>query len=516
MLESKKLLILLTISMVLSCETTEYFVLEDEDSKPSKVHIYLDCSRSMQGFFSTGIESKAVEILGNINTEFVKQGIDVDFHRFDNGVEVFANSFGEFSEAALNPYFYRCQNNLFSAPLKEITSAIDSLPSDLHIIVTDGVTSTYNPERELADLKNILAQYSKIEDSNISLYQYTFPFNGRYFPQPPYINKTTLRERSILTGSVERNFYAIGFGKQQFISFLDEIFLEKNRALLNQHFNGYLNKDISLSHIDDANLLAKSQVLLTLNLPENLQDRESILSSLNVTDLKGDKIDFSTSQSGKSQFLLTIQSSAKPELDTIKVIVSHRGEFSTKWDSLNYEVTREPLSSTEIDHSKTFQLDLLVDAFSYVYLNSPSFSRKVILKKSERRSFFGPIYFGFPGRQKHRFWVEDGVYGKLTIVFVFLGLIVPIIFYKAGWFDFIENPMSWWYKMLGLAVFLVSTMSVFIIYHGYSKGSNSLPLSWVPVAQHTLLTGLYTAIVFTTISLLIKKANHNLNHIPIS
>lgn len=508
MFNSKWISVVLIVLVFSGCGYREFEIQNEGELLPSKIHVYLDCSGSMQGFFRTSRNSSVIDLIGNMNTDFVQNDVKVVFHKFDNQTALVSEGFEVFSDSALTSSFYNCGNNLYSVPLREIAHAMDSLPNELHLVLTDGVVSTDNPSREKSKLLDVLAKFSKSDNSNISLYQYSFGFDGLYYPQPPRPGNYN-HELSVRTGPVNRNFYTIALGNARYKSFLDGIFLEDNHADNSEHFNSYEEEKVRIERVCDSRYVVDGTFYLKAWITDELASNDAFLNSFYSISIDKESL-IDLNPLGAGEYLMEVSLPKSGEIENLKIINKYDQIDSSKWWSLDYDIEREPSDAGLIDHSKTFQLDVLVKAFSNIYRDEPSYKQSIIIKKADHSSLFSGLYTFILGQQKEGFWLTTNIYAKLSLTSIVLSLIIAVTFFKSGWFDFKPDPMRWYKGLLAGCLFVVFALSVLFIYGGYTLCPD-LPFRLSTVLGHAGVTMFYAFAVYLITSLSIKHTNPNLN-----
>ena len=337
--------------LLISCDTYEYRIPNQGIIYPAEVHVYIDCSFSMKGFFAFE-NSEAIRLIGNINTEFKKKGIPVIYHRFSETVDTQDRE--GLSWYLIDEDFYSCQQNLFSNPIDQIINEEVAFGKSVYIILTDAVTSTANTnieaEQESAMLQNVLAGYARDHQSNISLYQFSFGFRGFYYPQP--------RGRVWVGDGVKRNFYAISFGHLKHTKFLDQLFTEVNEAETYEHFNAPLNSRVSVPSICNYQYITNKKLIIDLN----LRFEDSLIHPYITNGEYREELNFIEHNGVRNRYEVYLPGITA---DTSFIQVPRQSKLSP-WNELNYDVEEEPISAYEIDHSKTFRLNLLTKAFAQV------------------------------------------------------------------------------------------------------------------------------------------------------
>ena len=109
----------------------------DHSVAPTKVVVYIDHSRSMQGYFNGN--SQGSEMLSQLTTNLEMAGIPTDFFKFAATPDHISSEPETARMALFDADFFDGQHNAWSASLASICDSLN--PGELAIVLSDGVLS---------------------------------------------------------------------------------------------------------------------------------------------------------------------------------------------------------------------------------------------------------------------------------------------------------------------------------------------------------------------------------------
>ncbi len=451
----------------------------------------------MAGFFN---KAEAITLIGNINTELIKKAIPTGFSKFNETCDSLTDSYSSFNQTALNRKFYTGKSNVYSAPIREILDRMASSEntfSSSHIIFTDGVVSVKKFHQEIAVLKSILAEFTKQQDVNISIYAYRMPFSGTYYSQPS--------NKEVKSLNVERNFYAIVFSKLKHLTFLNNLLGQEKQIVTYQHFNGHYNGAVQLLPQYKNTPVVNNNINLTLN--SNATYDNILNLNLVITDTLGREIEKSDVITDEETMTLSFHK--KTRIPNRFFIKSKKNNYLfPSWDSLDYAIESEPTSAKTIDHSKTFRLKLLLEAFQYVMKDSPLLESEVQIDRSTELGVES-IYTLFLDEQPQKVWYK--LYFLLLILAILSSAIITVGFYFINtdnwqWFNY-SHYKSWGVFLITTSLSVLATSFLVIILTDCKDCFEEISIT--TAIKHSILNAIYTAIFFIIISLFLKGKSNN-------
>jgi hypothetical protein len=465
----------LVVLLLTSCGEVREVSLSEEQTNLNKVHIYLDNSMSMKGFFNVK-NSEAIRFIGNMNTDLEKKGIARMFYKFNTKCDTVSRVFSAFSSSALvseesdakksdTKQFYDGKNNVFSVPLDTITKSIQLNTNEVHIILTDAVLSPTggNIAKEIADIQYVLAGYTNLAGSNISIYQFRYQFAGTYYAQPS--------DTPVEKVNTKRNFYAIVLASQKYTALIDELMLN-NECVNYQHLNNALKSVVVLDNASAKQTVLNNRIDIKL-LPKSnsnawadstvkaLAKSEWVLIDQEKKEKKIIPIEQDTTES-VLRFKVDL---AKAKIDSTFTVCLKKPNFLLNcWDSLDYKVESEPTNAS-LDHSKTFGLNNLLKAFHYLYKDKYALEYNFAIQSS---IVFSPMLLYtivLPEQQGTK--LQKSLLYWILLVIALLPILVAFHFYQT------EDPSertvklqkSWLLRglmsMLGVAILSAATLAIF-------------------------------------------------------
>ncbi len=500
----------LTLSACVKYLEVEIPKIDQSEEKPNKVLLFIDCSASMKGFFN---KNEASNLIGNISSDLRQQDIKFEFYKFNSTIDSISSDYNAVLYA-LNSETFNCEQNIFSAPFAALTEKLKS--DEVAIIVTDAVISTtgtkYSIQEESGFLKDAIAKDQKNNDNNFGLFHYVFDYNGTYYPQPS--------DKPITTSDVERNFYLFSLANPKFNSFLNKIIISKNTPDSYQYFTQAYNDFIKIKIMEEPTFVInnKFSILMTIDKKatglslENLKDKIEILSKDRLL-LEKAVIQVETTEKD-NEFMIKID---LDNVDFAKQNIKVDGEYKLRLKektkikpqilSLNYDKQDEPTKTEEIDHSKTYRLNIILDALQYRYQESYVYETTFSIIKSDKISMFAWFYAPIWGQSKDTNWV-DKIYSRIFWLWIVIPLIFVIFFYLSKKFD--NNTLKakkMWFVFGGI----VSPLTTFFITLIISLISTN---EIIGIITHSLQNMIISIIPFIIFSIVFKKFNQNLINIP--
>lgn len=506
----KILAITISLSFILilnSC--VEYYEIDIKDTskeniKPKKVLLFVDCSASMKGFFN---KNEASSLLGNISSDLRESNIPIELYKFNANSDSISNDINIFLES-LNGNTFNCVQNIFSAPFEAITQKLKK--DEIAIIVTDAVISTSGTEytiiQESAFIKDAIAKDQKNNDNNFGIFQYHFGYNGQYYPQPS--------DKPISTGDVKRNFFLFSLANSQYNSFLNEMIISRNQPNNYQYFTQAYNDFIQLEILDEPTIVANNKFSILMSIDKDavnikLQDLKNQLEFFQGEDiLKGISFEVRNSKE-ENKFIIDVDLSKVENLKLegkYGIRLKEKTKVKSNISSLNYDVPAEPTKNEDIDHSKTFRLDIILDALAYRYQESYLYEDEFSIVSSNKSSSFSWFYTPILGKQSNTKWI-DKIYSQIF----WLWFIIPLIFTAFFYFSKRYDNNSFKAKKIWFAFMGSSMILTLLITSGVSfNGSGEL----MPSLTHGILNMIASLIPFIISTFIFKQFNQNLTDTP--
>jgi len=501
---------ILTLSSCVKYMEVKIPKIAQSEKKPDKVLLFIDCSASMKGFFNKDFKVQgAAKLLSDIKNAFDGEGTNVEYYKFNKNID----SISDFN-GLLNSKTFNCGQNLFSAPFGSFSQKVSN--NQVTIIITDAVISTSGTNKERSqEYNNILTALTKDKKNNgnnFGLFHYVFDFNGTYYPQPS--------DKPIATGDVKRNFYLFSLANPKFNSFLNKTIISKNRPDNYQYFTQAYNDFIKIKLVKEPTLVVNNKFSILMNVDEKatalslekLKDNIEILSKENVV-LEKAVIQVEASDQD-NEFIIKIDLNnvdfAKYKInkeDQFKLRLKEKAKIKPEIQALNYDVPKEPTKIDEIDHSKTYNLDIILKALQACYKDNYVYETTFSVVKSQKTSMFAWFYVPIWGQSKDTSWV-DTIYSRIFWLWIIIPLIYVLFFYFSKMFDnntFRAKKM--WFVFGGI----VSPLTTFFITLIISFISTSEILRIITHSLQNMIAAIISFIIFT---LIFKKFNQNLINTP--
>ena len=488
---------------------------------PQKVFVFLDYSASMQGFFNTN-RSDAIELISNIYINLDKKKVELTFYQFGNNVSKISDKFDDFHKRAFNPSFYNGSNNLYSIPLDSIAKMQKANPRAAFLIFTDGVVSAPGNQltKEKARIKTALAR-NHDQHYTMGLFQYRFAFNGKYYAQP---HETEVNHQG------KRNFFALSIAPSSYDNALQRLMVFEDKLKNAQNFRQKAyQRLLQVPEQCNPQLIANDQLHCTIEIESDKVASLSlakltesfVLTHLDHTPLKGVTcqvnqvgnkiqlhINFSKSdEQVKGKYLLKLNEKVKSNNDWVKILYPNFKELD-----------EEPRVDSLIRHEYTFRLDILLDAFEFIYQDSPVFEIPLEINKYKSMLGFAKGIYTIPwGEQIAIDWLHS-VYFILFLLFLITPTIPALFFYKVH-LPIVENShpakrKRLWYGWALINFLVVAISSFLAIYTLSGDGCPNLNSETVTNLKHSLYNAGLATFILLMYSVLLKRSSLHLRDIP--
>jgi hypothetical protein len=499
------LFLILFLSACSKYQEVEILNVNAEKIKPQKVTLFVDCSVSMKGFFN---KTDASNILSNIGSDINRDGIEVEFHKFNAQSDSIASNIEAFT-SSLNGDFFNCEQNMFSAPFKSIASKISD--NDIAIILTDAVISTSGTSRTISDesasLKNIIADDQRERNNVFGLFHYLFDYNGNYYAQPS--------DKHFATGDIQRNFYIFSFGNNRFNSYLNEVIIRRNKPDNYQYFTNAYDDFIKIETIENFTFVAGDKFSLSMIIDEDatglkLEDLQRYLQITRDTTALDKAAVKVTTTSTPNTYKVDVDLSQVKDLKIegkYTLRLNQKTKVKDEILALNYNVAEEPKNNEEIDHAKTYSLDEgVLKALAYCYQDSYLFESELSIKPAEKTNVFSGLYTIILGKQANSEWLD--VYTKIFFIWIFAPFLFSVFFYRSKIFDgkSAEEATGTWLLTLIINAAVVTLLTFTIAY--------TITDNFLPALYHGLFNAFLSILVYFGVSILLKQTNSNLQYTP--
>lgn len=477
---------------------------ENKITSIENIKFFIDCSKSMQGFFkgySTAEKDKFTlyRLFDNstlFNAEFYAFG-DTCVSRPINGSITTA-----MLNASIDGSFFNGKQNVYS-------SAIRTLPKgDNHVSVmlTDGVPSIItkgdpdiarNDER--LTINSLIRNYLAIGDNSVLMYRVLANYDGRYYLSD--------ESRSIpFVG--RRNAYLLFFCNDRYINEVDKIMKSLPTDLEIQRLD-YV-KNFLLEDFQELKLDIKGQ---DINFEFKLSFKESIPSSSFLNMLVGNKPlkDVTcTNLTDKELFFqgsLT-QDQAIKDINNCLINFKPANNYN---DFLKFNVDDE-VESNLINrpdfHTKTFRLRYLLDGINENLKDSNSMSIHLNLCKNGKSwlKYFEPIFGLLPVNYTNSELQRDNVPLQLFLfrwmppILICLVLFMFLFDFKLGKVSNVRTQKTLWVIGLILVIIISLIASLRLVYASqYSIESTGYKL------KHLIYNPLFSVFLYFILTLILRK-----------
>ena len=495
---------LLPFLLILGACQQHQLVFDSQVSKneqPSKVYLYVDHSGSMQGFFNAQ-RSDAVEFIGKLSTDLKQEGIPIQFMRFGNKIETIANNFREFKTYALDSNIYIGKSNVYSDVLDSIAQRQKEEPKALFLVLTDGVLSVpfgKSISAEKAATQDALANFTLAANS-IGVFHYVKYFRGTYYAQPQDLK---------ISHNGFRNFFTFSFGDQRYDPFLQSLLTKDKKINTYQFFKKSAYENQVQNNLQcSAQLMANQRVKCVLNIDPYYYKQGQYWNNWQVVNDKKEKLDniqVNTKKIGNNQLELTVDfRQAQTKLAKNKpyfLRLDRKMAINVAWEKLFYPDTVAKETKALIDHTKTFQLKALLEAFHYLYRND--YVLEIPLKiQPKYTNYVSGLYTFFLGQQPTSCWMKYTYYLLFGLaLMVSIAIAVYVFVFNQS---LVRNKGLYHLRFGGLVVAAVLLLSLGIPYLLYCNHC-AYSLSFFTVVFHAVVNGVFSFIPFILFMLIHYK-----------
>lgn len=482
-----------------ACQQQKQLVFEAQKHKkahPERVHIFLDRSGSMHGFFHRQ-KSDAVDFISELSIDLKQRDIPVHFYSFGNRIDSIADNLRKFKNRALDSNIYVGGNNLYSLVLDSIAQKQQNNPEELYLMLTDGVLSVPRHKSlsaEKAAIKDALAGFSRGAHS-IGVFQYRMYYQGIYYAQP---HDTKVPHQG------KRNFYAFTFGHQRFDGLMQDLLTNQKKAQRYQYFKSQgrqsqVQKDLACA----PQLVANQRVKCLFQLPTGKACPANYWNDWEVMNAQKEVMPKVTVQAQKHQEneLELILDFSQVE-ETLKADQPYFLRFKKyltidpAWKALEYpdSVQAEPRQVELVDHTKTFQLHTLLSAFHYLYKDSPMLEVPFRVKPYHTNYAIGRLYTFALGQQPVACWTRYLYYLLFGLACV-VGLAVGVYVVRFNR-ELIRNKGPYRRVAIGgLSATVVIILSIGLMYL-FNCNTCTHQMSFWTILGHAGLSGLWSLLPF--------------------
>lgn len=502
---------------------THYRVTANEaPTEPERIHLYLDVSKGMQGYFNARSGADFIRRLPQDNVTYYRFA---KVNRWDpQPIKLLPTETRDFGEM-INTKQVRNGEKLFTGVSNRYSNIIEHFAEkfdseSISVLITDGITSTRPREEyelEYSRLMRAMQNLSEREEG-VSLYQYAMPFSGYYYLQPNDKERTAL-------DSVSRNLFILVFGKREFHPFLDRAFGKELNAERYEHFRVPLQNRVRIRAVQHPGIYQDYDLELEISLGEKLPPpyrrlfEQQLHQILLVKDENDQTIPTrvivdSVSRSRAMYARLEFEGDWSRIPKTLRLIAERNVDFPEidSWEDLNNPLEEDPDS---LDHARTYHLSDITNGLREVYNKEGTilFEHSFTWEKSSYLSGHRCLYFVL-GKPSQVQWYGR-LYYLLAGIMLFISLASALFFYRSHVFDNSNDGVSQkvWMRIWLTASFSVAAVSLIALLVWGSVG-DEVRLSFGIQLAAAAWNGFLALLMYLLVSLLVRGQSRKLYHIP--